>query len=97
MSAEKPENTPESNSPTPETAPLKPAPPRRKILIGTQRPGALEAHRAEVAKAAEVKKEAAPAPVAPVKPEPVAEAKSEVIEPKPEVSQARSRRTEAGS
>ena len=85
MSAEKPENTPESNSPTPETAPLKPAPPRRKILIGTQRPGALEAHRAEVAKAAEVKKEAAPAPVAPVKPEPVAEAKSEVIEPKPEV------------
>ncbi|MBR0237444.1 MAG: S1 RNA-binding domain-containing protein [Thermoguttaceae bacterium] len=96
MSAEKPENNPESTPPTPETAPLKPAPPRRKILIGTQRPGALEAHRAEVARAAEVKKEAAPAPVAQaqpevveqkseVQPEPVAEVKPEVVEPKPEV------------
>ena len=96
MSEEKPENTPESDSPTPETAPLKPAPPRRKILIGTQRPGALEAFRAETAKTAEVKKEASPAPVAPaapapvepkteVKPEPVAEVKPEVVEPKPEV------------
>ena len=85
MSAEKPENSPETTSPMPETAPLKPAPPRRKILIGTQRPGALEAFRAENAKVAEVKKEASPAPTVPTKPEPVAEAKSEVVEAKPEV------------
>ena len=96
MSEETPENTPESNSPTPETAPLKPAPPRRKILIGTQRPGALEAFRAEAAKAAEVKKEPSPAPAAPATPkvvetkpetpsEPVAEVKPEpVAEVKPE-------------
>ena len=96
MSAEKPENNPESTTPTPETAPLKPAPPRRKILIGTQRPGALEAHRAEVARAAEVKKEAAPTPVTQaqpepveqkpvVQPEPVAQAQPEVVEQKPVV------------
>ena len=96
MSAENPENTPESDSPTPETAPLKPAPPRRKILIGTQRPGALEAFRAEAAKAAEGKKEASPAPVAQTKPEtveqkpevqlePVAQAEPEVVEQKPEI------------
>ena len=96
MSEEKPETTPESDSPTPETAPLKPAPPRRKILIGTQRPGALEAFRAEAAKAADEKKDVPSAPVAPakpasvepkpeVKPEPVAEVKPEVVEPKLEV------------
>ncbi len=96
MSAENPENTPESDSPTPETAPLKPAPPRRKILIGTQRPGALEAFRAEAAKAAEAKKEASSAPSAQAKPEtveqkstvqsePVAEVKPEVVEQKPAV------------
>ncbi len=96
MSEENPEKTPESDSPTPETAPLKPAPPRRKILIGTQRPGALEAFRAEAAKAAEGKKEAPTAPVAQTKPEtadqkpevqpePVAQAESEVVDKKPEV------------
>ena len=96
MSEENPEKTPESDSPTPETAPLKPAPPRRKILIGTQRPGALEAFRAEAAKAAEGKKEASPAPAAQTKPEtveqkpvvqpePVVQTKPEVVEQKPEV------------
>ena len=89
MNEENPEIvSPESTTGAPESAPLKPAPPRRKILIGTQRPSALEAHRAEIAAQTTEKPvtmaepvESAPAPE-PTS-EPVAEVKP-AVETQPE-------------
>lgn len=65
MSAELPENSSpiSDSSASTETSPLKPAPPRRKILIGTQRPGVLDAMRAAA-------DQTAPAPAASDSPAP---------------------------